>query len=299
MKMPHRVMFLCILLLSLCLPFPVSAPASQQKILIGILPEMNVFKQKQRFQLLGEYLSQKTGTTVEFTILSRYGNIIDAFAAEKMDGAFFGSFTGALAIQKLGVVPLARPVTPDGVSTYHGYLFVRKDSGIKGIKEMKNKKMVYVDKTTSAGYLFPLAYLRENGVTESRHFFNNTFFSGSHDAAVSAVLNHKADVGAAKNTVYDQMRKNDPRVERELIILAESAKLPSNGLCVRKDLDESLKKKLKSILLSLHGEPDGKQVLKQFGAIRFIDTTTRDYQPVFDMATKAGINIKTYDSSNK
>ena len=131
MKHVPRIMLLGILILSLCLPFPLFAQTAQQKILIGILPEMNVFKQKQRFKPLGEYLSKKTGVTVEFTILSRYGNIIERFTAEKMDGAFFGSFTGALAIQKLGVVPLARPVNLDNTSTYHGYLFARKDSGIK------------------------------------------------------------------------------------------------------------------------------------------------------------------------
>lgn len=292
----HR-MFLPILVILLCIALPSFAHSSQQKLLIGILPEMNIFKQKQRFQLLGEFLSEKTGVKVEFTILSRYGNIIDAFNSEKMDGAFFGSFTGALAIRKLGVIPLVRPVDPDGSSTYHGYLFVRKDSGIKNARDMKNKRMVFVDKTTSAGYLFPLAYLKDNGITDKERFFSKAFYSGSHDAAVSAVLNRKADVGAAKHSIYEQMKKNDPRVERELTILAQSAPMPSNGLCVRKDLDESLKRKLKSILLNLHLDPDGKLALNQFGAIRFIETTSKDYQPVFDLAARAGVDIRTHDSS--
>ena len=34
-------------------------PVVPAKILLGILPEMNVFKQKQRFKLLGEYLSKR------------------------------------------------------------------------------------------------------------------------------------------------------------------------------------------------------------------------------------------------
>jgi phosphonate transport system substrate-binding protein len=283
----------------LCTPFPSLAQPHQQKILIGILPEMNVFKQSQRFKLLGEYISKQIGVPVEFTILSRYGDIINRFTTEKMDGAFFGSFTGALAIKKLGVIPLARPVNLDGTSTYHGYLFVRKDSGIKGVKEMKNKKMAFVEKSTTAGYLFPLAYLRDNGIPDPHHFFSEFFFAGSHDGAISAVLNRKADVGAAKHSIYDRMRKVDPRVDRELIILAESAKVPSNGLCVRSGLDDSLKTKLKSVLLNLHTNPDGNLVLKQFGAIKFTDTTTSDYLPVFEMAKRAGIDIMTYDNRNR
>lgn len=294
-----RITLLSAVIILLCTPFSSLAQPHQQKILIGILPEMNVFKQSQRFKQLGEYISQQTGVTVEFTILSRYGDLINRFTTEKMDGAFFGSFTGALAIKKLGVVPIARPVNLDGTSTYHGYLFVRKDSGIKGVKEMKNKKMAFVEKSTTAGYLFPLAYLRHNGITDPHHFFSESFFAGSHDGAISAVLNRKADVGAAKHSIYDRMRKDDPRVDRELIILAESAKVPSNGLCVRSGLDKSLKMKLKSVLLNLHENPDGRLVLKQFGAIRFTETTTNDYLPVFEMSKKAGIDIMTYDNRNR
>ncbi len=299
MKHTLRTVFLSAITFSLFILSPVPVHSAQQKILIGILPEMNVFKQKQRFKLLGEHLTKKTGVVVEFTILSRYGNIIDRFATEKMDGAFFGSFTGALAIKRLGVIPLARPVNLDGSSTYHGYLFVRKDSGIKSVVEMKSKKMAYVDKATTAGYLFPLAYLKENGITDTDHFFSETFFAGSHDAAINAVLARKADVGAAKHSVYDREIKHDPRVERELIILAKSPQVPSNGLCVRKGLNESLKNKLKSVLLNLDKDPDGKAVLEQFGALKFIETTANDYQPVFEMAKKSGIDIMKYEYRNK
>src|SRR5512139_292077 len=175
-----RSIFLALLL---CIGLPAAAPApaaGQQKLLIGLIPEMNIFEQKARFKLLGEYLSKQTGVTVRFTLLSRYGNILDSFVTEKMDGAFFGSFTGALAIQKLGVVPLARPVNLDGTSTYQGYLFVRKDSGIKNARDMKGKRMAFVEKATTAGYIFPRAYLRENGITDIDHYFGDVFFAGSH-----------------------------------------------------------------------------------------------------------------------
>jgi len=288
-----------ILLTVLLLPFPPAAHATQKKILIGLIPEMNIFKQKQRFTLLGDYLSKKTGIPVEFTILSRYGNIIESFSSEKMDGAFFGSFTGALAIQKLGVVPLARPVNPDSSSTYKGYLFVRKNSGIKTVADMKGKKMAFVEKATTAGYIFPLAWLKGNGIPAIDGFFSEYYFTGSHDAAVLAVLNKKADIGAAKNTIYDRVRKDDPRVDQELVILAASPEVPSNGLCVRKDLDEAIKAKLKSALLNLTNEPEGKAVLEKFGALSFIETTAKDYQPVLDMAKKAGIDIRQYKYRNE
>ena len=278
---------------------PICAQAEEKKFLIGLIPEMNIFKQKQRFTTLGEYLSKKTGLDIKFTILSRYGNIIESFEKEKMDAAFFGSFTGAAAVYKLGVVPLARPVNPDNASTYKGYLFVRKDSNIKDIKGMKGKKMAFVEKATTAGYVFPLAYLRENGVSSPEGFFREYYFAGSHDAAIDAVLDRKADVGAAKNTIYERMRKEDPRLDKELVIIAQSPAVPSNGLCVRKDLNDALKKKLKDTLLAMHNDPEGQTVLKQFGALKFIETSAKDYEPVHELAQKAGIDLKNYKWRNE
>ncbi len=288
-----------VLIMSFILIPSLSSAQQKNEILIGLIPEMNIFKQKARFTALADYLSRKTGVKVKLTSLMRYGNIIDRFTEEKMDGAFFGSFTGALAIEKLGVVPLVRPVNLDNTSTYQGYIFVRKDSNIRNAKDMKGKKMAFVEKATTAGYLFPLAYLRENSITNIDVFFKEYYFAGSHDAAILAVLDRKADIGVAKHSIYARVRKENPRIDKELVILAESPKVPSNGLCVRKTLDASLKSKLKEALLNIHNDPDGKGVLEKFGAIKFIETTEGDYKPVYEMARKAGIDIKTYAYKNK
>lgn len=271
----------------------------REELVIGLIPEMNIFQQKARFRLLGEYLGRKIGVPVRFTILSRYGNILESFEAERMDGAFFGSFTGALAIQRLGVVPLARPVNLDGTSTYHGYLFVRKDSKIRTVDDMRGKRMAFVDKATTAGYLFPLAWMIERGVKGPDGFFSEYYFTGSHDAAIAAVLDGKADVGAAKHSVWDRIRRVNPRVDEELLILADSARVPSNGLCVRKDMEPDLREALRRALLDLEADAEGSKVLAEFGAIRFIETTAKDYAPVADMARAVGIDLSRYEYRNQ
>ncbi len=279
--------------------FLYAKPLPAAELTIGLIPEQNVFKQTARYQPLGDYIARKTGLKVKFTILSRYGNIIDRFRAEGLDGAFFGSFTGALAIQKLGVEFLARPVNLDGSSTYWGYIFVRKDSGIRNSVDMRNKRLVFVDKATTAGYVFPVAYLKEHGVNDLKAYFKETYFAGSHDAAIYAVLDKKADIGAAKHSMYDRVARTDPRVKKELIILAESPKVPSNGLGVRKDLSPAVKKQLRDVLIGMDQDPDGKEVLKKFEAVQFIRTSQEDYTIVIEYARKAGIDLKTYEYINK
>lgn len=267
-------------------------------LLIGLIPEQNIFKQIERYEPLARYLSGKTGADIQIKILPRYGNIISNFMSSNLDGAFFGSFTFSLASARLGLVLLARPEGLDGISTYHGLIFVRKDSHIKNARDMKGKRFAFVDKATTAGYLLPLEYFKENHIYNYKDYFKETYFTGTHDDAIYDVLAGKADIGAAKNTVYDRMADSDRRVTDELSILARSPEVPENALAVRKDLDPDLRDKLKTALLTMQDDPRGREVLKDFGAARFIETKESDYEPVFRYAKHIGLDLATYDYLN-
>ncbi len=301
---PTLVLTICILLsvLTGCARKDTAPPKklSQERVLvIGVVPEQNIFDQMNRYQPLADYLSEKVDAKIKLKVLTEYGNIIDNFLSLGLDGAFFGSFTYALAHSKLGLEVLARPEQLNGESTYYGLIFVRKDSGIKTAKDMRGKRFAFVDKATTAGYLLPLAYFEKHAIRNYKTYLRETYFTGTHVDAIMDVLNKKADIGAAKNTVYERMAKNDIRIEKELIILEKSPDVPENGLAVRKELDDPIKKKLKDTLLSMHNDPHGRSILKNFGAGRFIETTDKDYDPVYKYAKDIGLNLATYDYANE
>ncbi len=284
----------------LAIAFCVFSSSSQaRELTIGLIPEQNVFDQVARYKPLQEYIAEKTGMAVKLTILLRYGNIIEHFTQSRLDGAFWGSFTGAMAIKKLGVEPIARPLWLDGSSTYRGYIFVKKSSKIRKVADMRRKTVAFVERATTAGYVFPMAYFRENGVADIDGYFKEYYFTGSHDAAIRAVLNGEADVGTAKDSIFDLVARSDPRVNRDLLVLTESPKVPSNGLGVGKSLRPEIKKQLKSVLLGMNRDPEGVAILKRFGALKFIPTTKEDYKPVFDIARQAGIDIQGYTYVNQ
>ena len=274
--------------------------ALSDELVIGLIPEQNVFAQLERYEPLGKYISSRLEIPVRFSMLSRYGNIIESFRKKELNAAFWGSFTGALAIAKEGVEPIARPVWLDGSSTYYGLVFVRKDSGYESFEDLKGKRIALVDKATTAGYISPLFLMKEQGVEISpEKFFSEIIFTGSHDAAILAVLNGEADVGAAKNTIYSLESNRNKRVEEELKLIGVTEKVPSNALAVSGDFPKEKAEKLREILLGMNESPDGLSVLESFKAKKFIETTKDDYIPVFEMAEKAGIELSTYDYFNK
>ncbi|MDO8738231.1 phosphate/phosphite/phosphonate ABC transporter substrate-binding protein, partial [Candidatus Deferrimicrobium sp.] len=273
MKRSLLALSLCALLVLGCGKPETSAPRQpppEKTLLIGLTPEHNIFKQIRRYEPLTDYLSKKTGVRIKLKVLTYRGNVIDNFQFLMLDGAFFGSFSYVLAHAKLGVVALARPVYPDGISSYHGVLFVRKDSGIRTVRQMKGKRLALVARATTAGYLFPSIFLKRAGVRNPETFFREVYYVGAHEGTIDDVLDRKADVGVSKNTVYERFAAEDPRIGRELVILGKSDDVPENALALRKDIEDSVKRKLVDALIAMHADPEGEKVLKAFGARRFI-----------------------------
>jgi phosphonate transport system substrate-binding protein len=300
-SVPPIACWLLLLLLAGCTskePPPPPRKKAVATVQIGLLPERNIFRQIERYEPLAGYIFRKTGIRMTLTMLPRYGNIVTNFQSANLDGAFFGSFTYSLTHAKTGVEIMARPVSLDNSSTYHGLIFVRKDSRIRSAKDMKGKRFAFVDKATTAGYLLPLAYFRENGIPDYRHYLKEGYYAGTHEAVINDVLNRKADVGAAKNTVFDHLAKEDPRVSSDLVVLTRSPDVPENGLALRKDIDPGIHRLLKETLLNMERDPEGKLVLERFGALRFIETTNADYRPVLEYAKSARLDLATYDYLN-
>jgi len=268
-------------------------------ITIGLIPERNIFKQLDRYEPLADYLSKRIGADIKLKVLTRYGNIIDNFVSAGLDGAFFGSFSYTLAHAKLKVEPIARPENNDGVSTYYGLIMARKDGGIKTVKDMKGKTFAFVDRATTAGYLLPLAYFKANGIDDYEKFLGETYFAGTHEAAIYDLLNKKADICAAKNTVFTRLAARDKRLATELVLLTRSPDVPENGLAIRKDFDGVIKSELKKTLLNMDKDSEGINILKKFGAKKFIETTNEDYDSVYKYVKEIGLNLATYNYRNE
>ncbi|KPJ99317.1 MAG: hypothetical protein AMK71_09945 [Nitrospira bacterium SG8_35_4] len=295
---------LCVIALTGCSKTDPETTASKEIVhpekglLIGLIPERNIFKQLERYEPLARYVSKKTGIRIDLKVLTRYGNIAENFVALNLDGAFLGSFTYALAHAQLGVEAIARPEYADGSSTYYGMIFVRKDSGITSAKDMQGKVFAFVDKATTAGHLLPLAYFKENGIQDYRTYLKGFYFAGTHEDAINDVLNKKADIGAAKNTVYYHIAETDKRVNEELVILKRSPDVPQNGLALKQDVDSNVRNSIKNVLLTMQNDPEGSNVLKDFGAKRFIETADNDYNGVYKYIHEIGLQLKTYEYMN-
>jgi len=112
-----------------------------------------------------------------------------------------------------------------------------------------------------------------------------------------AVLNRKADIGAASTASTTGAGRRTPALT-QICHPRVSPEVPSNASASGKDLEQGNQGKAEGGLLSLHNEPEGTANLT-FWRAQVHRTTAKAYQPVFDMANKAGIDIRRYNYRNQ
>jgi phosphonate transport system substrate-binding protein len=135
---------------------------------------------------------------------------------------------------------------------------------------------------------------RTHGIPDYRTYFKEVYFTGTHEDAIYDVLNRKADIGAAKSTILNRLARTDERIGRDLKFLSRSPDVPETALVLRKDLNPEVKKNMRTTLLAMHNDPVRTQVLKQFGAARFVAVSDKDYEPVREYARYMGLNLERY-----
>lgn len=270
------------------------AEAVSGKIVIGVIPEVNLVKQMERFVPLSDYLEKKTGMIVDIKPLSSYGDLYDEMRNGNIDAGFFGSFVYGMTRARIGVLPLARPVQPGGSSTYAGLLFVRNDKGIRRPADMKGKTIALASPVTSGGYLAQKAYLARNGINIDTDM--KIIWAGSHEAAIRAVMSHQAEIGGAKDSVVAKYRRENKVFDTLIEIIDETPKkgFPDNTFAVRNGLEQAKINALKKALLQMHSDPEGKKVLSRFGAVRFIPTSDEDFRPLYDLVKQLKIDLASY-----
>ena len=256
---------------------------------IGLPPERNIFRQVERYEPLMRYVGKKAGVKFELKVFPGYSKIVSDFEDMRLDGAFFGSFTYVIAHAQMGHMVIARPESLAGVSSYQGILVVRGNSPIRSAKDMKGKRMAIADVATTAGCLLSKVYFLENGIQEPKNFLKELYIAGTHEATFRDVIEGRAEIGAAKNTVFEKMVAEDPLENAGMIrVLAVTPEAPENGLAFRPEVDGNLVLKIKGVLLAMDRDPEGAAILKDFGARRFIETADGEYNKIREYAKKAG-----------
>jgi len=164
---------------------------------------------------------------------------------------------------------------------YYSYIIVHKDSQFKSFSDLKGATFVYNDEISNSGYNMPRAHLINMGETSG--FFSKVVRSGSHEESIRMVAAGEADVSAVDSLVYDYDLEKKPENVRKLKILKTLDPAGIPPVVVSSKLDESLRKKIRDVLIGMKDDPVGKDVLDKALLNRFTDVDDSNYDSIREM----------------
>lgn len=268
------------------------AAAAAGGIKLGIIPYDAPSKLQEQYGPFAAYLSAKIRQPVKVFVAQDYVGVAQALQADQIDVAYLNPLSYALFVDRLGrtpehLIPLAMPDV-HGSLYYYGAIFVRKDSHIANISQLRGKRFAFAEPTSTSGYLYPFQYLLRHGINP-KHDLGQQIFAGT-PAVVPAVLNGSVDAGAVFEeglTMFGRGR------QKELTVLARVGPIANGMLVARGNLDRATLKQLQSAMAAINTDPAAKVALSKLEVSKWEKPNDKVFDPVRQAAHILNLNLQS------
>jgi phosphonate transport system substrate-binding protein len=262
---------------------PRSAPA---EITLGILPRLGPVDLYEMFTPLAEYLGRETGEKVSLVIPRDFDAFKMMVNANLVDLGFCNSLIYVQLKKERDIDPLAVASEPKAGTNVRGIIIARRDSGIKTVRDLKGKKLVFVERDSAAGHIFQMLTLSKVGLDIHKDIVTLPF-AKKHDNVIMAVFNKAADAGGIRE---DDLEKMKGRVDvSKLKIVSYTDYYPNWPLFSTPRLKEETAARIRAALLKLKpNTPQVRTVLGRAVLTGFAPVSDRDYDQLREAARLVG-----------
>ncbi len=266
-----------------------SALAADGRLTLAFIPQENPEKLLGDIDVITGYLAERIGVPVEGFVTLDHAAAVEALRSGTADISFTGALPYVFAHDAFGAEVLLSEIYR-GSPTYTARLFVRKDSGLDALDDLRGKTAAFADPVSESGYLYPLEILAEAGLldpgADPNTFFGQVYFAGGYQQAIQAVANGLVDV-AGVSEFSDMLLTAEQQTEVRWI--GESRPIPSHAVIARPGLDDDLKAAFKEAMLDLN-EPENRHLLKHvYGPDGYVGTDHDAYAEVAEIARRYGL----------
>ena len=233
-------------------------------------------------------LGQKIDRNIVVKVAKDYSELVELIKMGKVDFAFFSplNFIDAEKTSELKV--LLKKVYDDS-EFYYSTIVVRKDSSFKKLKDLKGKRVAFVDPKSTSGFLYPQVLFKKEGVALTDIKYE---FSGTHKLSMTMLDEKKVDAVAVwgaepeKGTGAWTEEPFAKDGKTKFRAISYSDPIPNDAFVVRKefyDREPSLVLRVMEKMIEL-GEGSNNILKEVFGMNRLATATSRHYDSVRQMS---------------
>lgn len=242
-----------------------------KSLTIQFVPSQAATKLQARAKPLEKMLSKRLGIPVHVSMSTDYNTVVEAMKSKKVDVGFLppdgyvlahkqGAADLLLQAERYGVKQSGGKATNQLVKSYRAEILVKKGSKIKNWKDLKGKSISVQNPTSSAGYVFPVAELKQKGldVTKSCKLVTVT----GHDQAVLNVLNGDTDAAFVFEDARNIVKKDNPKIMSQVVPIYFTKPIPNDTISVIPSMSKSFRKKLAKAFIAVGKSKEGKKVIE-------------------------------------
>ncbi len=263
--------------------------AQEQTLKLAFIPQENPEKLLGDIEVITAWLSEEIGVPVTGFVTFDHAAAVEALRNGDADISFMGGLPFVLAEKEIGAVPLLSEVYR-GAPTYTGRIFVRKDSGIKTLADLRDRDIAFADPISESGYMFPLAEFEKAGLiagpNKADDFFSRVFFAGGYQQAMQAMAAGLVDAAGASQ--YADLLLT-PAQQAEITWIAESPAIPSHVVIGRPGMDAGIRQRFVDAMMTLNAPENRDKLAYLYGPDGYVIADGAAYDGVRDMARHFGL----------
>lgn len=261
------IFVLLISLLTIGLSFAQSTPdgSKERPLRVILIPADGGTEDgtKADFQPIFNAITKMTGIHFDIKVAQTYSAAVEAMCSRVADIAWFGAVTFIQA-HKRGCATLLAISVDKGQSTYYSGLFIKADSPLKSIKDVKGKKVAFGDVNSTSSFVYPVAMLLDAGINPARDL-GVIRMTGSHVNSLKALEEGLVDISAASFESYEKAVNQGAIDPKKIKVLVKSEPIPNPPVAMHPMLAKEHQNKLREAFNNVHKAGISPEMIRGYG----------------------------------
>jgi len=248
-----------------------AARAVDAPLVMGIFPRRQATLTTELYTPLAGYLSRELGREVRLVTAKDFDAFWDGVEQRRFDIVHYNQFHYVRSADKYRVITNNEEF---GTGTVAGALYVRKDSGIKTIAQLRGHKIVFGGGTDAMmSYILPSYLLLQAGLKPADY---ESVFSKNPPNSLISLFHGQADACGAGDILIDLPVVREAMDTSTVTHLGMTERVLHLPWAVRKDMPKALGMHIQALLVGLKASEEGRAILARaemtgFGAARDVD----------------------------
>lgn len=247
-----------------------SAGYTPKSLNVQFVPSVQASSIEAKAKPLAKLLQKQLGIPVKVSVSTDYNSIVEAMSSKQVDVGFLPPDGYVQAHKQKAADALLQAerykvVQPGGRNStkltdeYRSMIVVKKGSPIKSYKDLKGKKIAVQDVTSSSGYIWPAAELKEKGINIAKQ--DTLVNVKGHDQGVLSVLNGDTDAAFVFEDARNLVKKDDPDIMTKVVPIYFTKPIPNDTISVREDMSSAFHKKLANAFIKIAKSKQGHAII--------------------------------------